>query len=465
MSVILIVDDEPTICWGLERIARDLGHEPLVANSAEQALKLAAQHLIDAVVLDVRLPGMSGLEVLEQLRAATSAAPIVVMTAYGTLPTAVEAVQKNAFEFIVKPFDIQVMKSAIARALEHTLAPEEPPGVGHRVGEMVGHSAAMRDVFRRIALASSSEASVLLSGESGVGKELAARAIHRYSPRADGPFVAVNVASLSASLAESELFGHAQGAFTGADAARQGLLVQASGGTLFLDEVADIPLPLQVKLLRALEQREVVPVGGNLAVPADFRIVSATHRDLNELVARGEFRHDLYFRLAGFEIPLPPLREREGDVVLLAEHFLKQLASRSGRNLYFTGETQEELCRRPWQGNVRELYHAVEHAVVVARQGAIHPQHLPEQFHTPRRDSLDPQSELVSATRAWVEQRLADDPPCESLQAELMQIVEPPLLEASLSKHRGQYLPAARLLGMHRTTLRKKLEQYGLVEE
>ncbi|MEE3219118.1 MAG: sigma-54 dependent transcriptional regulator, partial [Planctomycetota bacterium] len=328
MPKLLVVDDEQTICWGLQRLGEGLGHEVVTASSAEEALELVADQRPDVIVLDVRLPGMDGLEAIGEFRERLGDVPIIIMTAYGDLNTAVTAVRNGAFEYLVKPFDLDQVKSAVARAvhIEQDADDRELPKI-QSIGDLIGKTPAMQEVFRRLALAAAADANVLVSGESGTGKELAAKAIHRYSRRANGPFVAVNVASLSPSLAESELFGHVRGAFTGADQTRTGLLVQANGGTLFLDEVADIPLPVQVKLLRALEEGEIAPVGSSDKVPTNFRVVSATHQHLLGNVKDATFRHDLYFRLCAFQIDIPPLRERREDVRELTDYFLSQLAS------------------------------------------------------------------------------------------------------------------------------------------
>ena len=465
MSRLLVVDDEPSICWALSRLGQSLGHEVVTASSAEQALELVARQPPDAVVLDVRLPGMDGLTAMKQLRQRCGEPPIIVITAYGDLNTAVEAVRQGAFEYLIKPFDLQTAERAVRRALAR--GPQAPPGVrAENVAGLVGRSPVMQEVFKRIALAAASEASVLLCGESGTGKELAARAIHRYSRRADGPFVAVNLAALSPSLAESELFGHARGAFTGAERERTGLLLQAHGGTLFLDEVADIPLPAQVKLLRALEHGEVLPVGASQPVTSDFRVVSATHQELLAKIRDGQFRHDLYFRLAAFRIDLPPLRQRPDDIGELAEYFLSSAAQPREAASGFSAETLRELQRRPWYGNVRELRNAVEHAVIVARSGSIEPEHLPPPAPpvwpaAPLADrALD--ERLAELIRQWAEQQLAQPADEGQLYDDLLRLVEPPLLETVLQRHRGQCAGAARTLGLHRTTLKKKLDQYGV---
>jgi two-component system nitrogen regulation response regulator GlnG len=329
---------------------------------------------------------------------------------------------------------------------------------------MVGSSAAIQEVFKCIALAAESDACVLLSGESGTGKELAARAIHKYSRRASGPFVAVNVASLSPALAESELFGHVRGAFTGADESRVGLLVQADGGTLFLDEVADIPLPVQVKLLRVLEHGEVTPVGSNDVVMSNFRVVSATHQDLMKHVASGAFRHDLYFRLCGFKIDLPALRERVEDIRDLAYYFATVREGEATPEI--PQETLAELEQRPWYGNIRELRNAIEHAAILARGGAIAKEHLPPPAKPfPATDgglAGDPRSQIAEWIKKWAETQLGQSSEPSSLYDDFLALVEPPLLNAAMAESRGQCAAAARCLGLHRTTLRKKLDQYGI---
>ncbi len=463
MAHLLVVDDEPSICWGLARLAESLGHRAATAASAEQGIAAAKACRPDAIVLDVRLPGMSGLEAMEHFREAVGAVPIIVVTAFGDLNTAVEAVRRGAFEYLLKPFDLAAAERVIRRAVDHhaqattavdasRAAPDASP--------IVGRSAAIQEVFKRIAVVAPSDACVHLRGESGTGKELAARAIHRYSRRAQGPFVAVNVASLSSSLAESELFGHVSGAFTGADQPRKGLLEQAHGGTIFLDEVADIPLPLQVKLLRVLEHGEVLSVGAERPTYCDFRLISATHQDLRRRVEEGDFRHDLYFRLITFEIDIPPLRERRDDIAELAAVFLGDLTEGQPRPALSAGALAE-LQRRPWFGNVRELRSAVEHAVILSRGGIITPEHLPPPMPPAPRLHGDTEEAIAALVRQWAQRQL-EDPATKDLYARLLRFVEPPLLQAVTERCGGQYLAAVRRLGIHRSTLRKKLDDLGL---
>jgi two-component system nitrogen regulation response regulator GlnG len=350
-------------------------------------------------------------------------------------------------------------------------------GAGPHVAGLVGRSAAMQEVFKRIALVAGSEACVHLSGESGTGKELIARAVHQFSRRHAGPFVAVNVAALSPALVESELFGHVRGAFTGADQPHRGLLEQSHGGTIFLDEVAEIPATLQVKLLRAVEHGDVLPVGAGRPIEIDLRVVSATHRNLQDRVAGGSFRHDLYFRLSTFQIDVPPLRARRDDIRPLAEYFLAAFAEKSGAPpARLSAEALAELERRPWYGNVRELRNAIEHALVLTRAGTIGVEHLPPPAAAPpgsptplveSAGSSSDEAAIAALVRRWAEARLknggaANGAEVEGLYEQLLGLVEPPLLKAVLAQHHGQRAAAAKTLGLHRMTLRKKLTQFGI---
>jgi two-component system nitrogen regulation response regulator GlnG len=325
--------------------------------------------------------------------------------------------------------------------------------------EIVGRSPAMQAVFKRIALVAPRDACVLILGESGTGKELVARAIHRYSARRDRPFLPVHVAALNPNLVESELFGHTRGAFTGAAQARDGLLTLADGGAVFLDELADIPLPVQVKLLRVLEHGEVLPVGGTQPQRLDIRILAATHQDLSRAVAEGRFRHDLYFRLNVFQVNLPPLRERPEDVPALAEHFLRRFEPGA---LPLPPETVRFLQALPWFGNVREFRNALEHAAIVARGGPLLPEHFPPLAGDPT--GVTPAEQLASGVRKWLAERvraLGGAAPQE-LYAELLRCVEPALLDEVMRRLNGNRWAAAQWLGLNRATVRKKLALYNL---
>jgi two-component system nitrogen regulation response regulator GlnG len=466
VSHILVVDDEEAVCWSLEQALVGEGHTVAAAPSAEKAFEQVAARKPDAVILDVRLPGMSGLAALGKLRALTGDAPIIVVTAFGNLNTAVKAVEGGAFDYLAKPFDLDQALEAVARALQRRASKEEaapaedPPPAGQE--EFIGRSPAMQAVFKRIALVAPRQACVLITGESGTGKELVARAIHRHSPRRDGPFLPVHVAALNPLLVESELFGHVKGAFTGAAQARPGLLALANGGTVFLDELADIPLPVQVKLLRILEHNEVLPVGSNQPQPLDIRILSATHQDLSRRVAENQFRHDLYFRLNVFQVHLPPLRERDDDINLLAEHFLRCFEPRA---LPLVRETVHWIHAQPWFGNVRELRNALEHAAIVARGGPLLPEHFPAVTALGPAPS-NPAEQMAATVKLWLAERIASQPAGKptDLYPDLLACIEPALFDEVMRRVRGNRWLAAQWLGMNRATVRKKLAQYNLAD-
>lgn len=462
MKHILIVDDEEAVCWALQRALVREGHSAAVAPSAEEAFTLAEKQRPDAILLDVRLPGMDGLTALGRLRALTDDAPVIVVTAFGNLDTAVRAVEGGAFDYLAKPFDLGQALDAVSRALQRRSLPAAQDTTPDTVREeIVGASSAMQTVFKRIALVAPRDACVLITGESGTGKELVARALHRHSPRRDRPFLPVHVAALNPNLVESELFGHVRGAFTGANQARPGLLALADGGTVFLDELAEVPLAVQVKLLRVLEHGELLPVGGNQIQTLQVRIVAATHQDLGRRVAEGLFRHDLFFRLNVFQIHLPPLRERVEDIGTLAEHFLRRFEPSA---LPLRPETLRHLQSLPWLGNVRELRNALEHAAIVARGGELLPEHFPTLALLP--GPVSPEEQLAQAVRQWVENRvrIAGTAAPENLAAELMRCIEPALFDEVMRRVRGNRWVAAEWLGMNRATVRKKLGLYGLTE-
>jgi DNA-binding NtrC family response regulator len=461
MSNILIVDDEESICWGLSRLLGDEGHAVSVASSAEEALEKVPAGRPDLIVLDVRLPGMDGLTAMSKFREVAGAVPIVVITAFGSLNTAVAALGEGAFDYLPKPFDLDQAAAVIHRALA---APESSSAVDNAEQpqsqadeEMFGASPAMQDVFKRIALVAPTDASVLISGESGTGKELVARAIHRHSQRSGSPLVPVNLASLSPTLVESELFGHVRGAFTGATNSRQGLLELANGATVFFDEAGDIPLSVQVKLLRVLEQQEVTPVGETQSRRTSFRVVAATNRNLRHECTEGRFRQDLFFRLAVFEIQLPPLRERREEIPQLAERFLRRAVGPNQAPPRLLDETVRELCRRDWPGNVRELRNAVEHGALLSRGGAIAPEHLPPPTFLGQSAANNPAQQLHDTVRSWAQQQLATPGRQEDLYQRFLDAAEPGLFDAVLTSTGHNRAQAAAVLGIHRATLRKKL--------
>jgi two-component system nitrogen regulation response regulator GlnG len=457
---VLICDDEEAIAWALRKAVEKQGHRAVVAASAEDALAKAKADPPDAAFLDIHLPGIDGLTALGRLRTLAPHTPVIVITAHGNLSTAVQAVAGGAFDYLAKPFDLDQALDALRRALDRTDPPATPQPTDD-AAELVGRCPAMQSVFKRIALVAPTTASVLVTGESGTGKELVARAVHAHSPRAGKPFLPVHVAALNPNLVESELFGHVRGAFTGADRTRPGLLELADGGTVFLDELADIPLPVQAKLLRVLERQEVLPVGGAEPHRVNVRIVSATNADLSEAVNAGRFRPDLFFRLNVYPIHLPPLRDRPGDLSLLAERLLRQIRTPPPA---LTPEALTELERRTWPGNVRELKNALEHAAIVSRGEPIRPEHLPIAVDLGGPWSVS--DKLAAAVRDWVKERVASEPGEPSdLYQRLLNEVEPALLCEVLAKLDGNRLVAARWLGLARATVRKLIRKYDLLPD
>ncbi|MFG1290982.1 sigma-54-dependent transcriptional regulator [Xanthobacter versatilis] len=371
---ILIVDDEVRHGEVLEAALAERGFEATSTNTVAKALAYCTSHAVDLVLSDLRMPGQGGSDLLKALKEQRPELPVIIMTAYATVRGAVDLVKDGAFDYVAKPLDLDDVVATMARALRLKAVESENARLRselegrYRFDNLVGDSPAFRDVLRQVTEVAPSRASVLLLGESGTGKELVARAIHYNSPRRDLPFVAVNCAAIPETLIESELFGHVKGAFTGATGAREGRFAAADHGTLFLDEIADMPLPVQAKVLRALQEQSFEPVGSSKSISVDVRIIAATHKDLQKEIAAGTFRMDLYYRLAVFPIALPPLRERTDDIVLLANHFLAAAARDMGKRIKgLTPEAQAMLTRYRWPGNVRELQNCMERAAIVAR--------------------------------------------------------------------------------------------------
>jgi DNA-binding NtrC family response regulator len=381
MPDILIVDDDPDTCQFIAELLAAPGRRIVYESNPAHALTRAGRDPFDAVISDINLNApQSGLDVLRAARQANSRCQVVLISGFGTLETAIEAVRAGAFDYISKPFNIAQVKSVVERALSQSLVPEEPSHAREAAvpAGLIGRTAAMLDVYKQIALAADAAMPVLIVGESGTGKELVAEAIHRGSPRKDGPFIAVNGSALTESLAESELFGHEKGAFTGAVAAHPGKFELAHGGTLFLDEVATLPPSIQSKLLRVLESRAFERVGGTKTISVDIRLIAAANENLAGLVAKGGFREDLFYRINTVVLDLPPLRERRDDIPLLVEFFAVRAARRHGRPpKTFTFEALEAMKARPFSGNVRELEHLVEMLTLMAEEDVILPGHLP----------------------------------------------------------------------------------------
>jgi DNA-binding NtrC family response regulator len=446
---VLVVDDDQSLC---ELIARDLrrrGVEATWYTAAEDAFVGLMQGDFDVVLTDLSMPGWNGIELCERVVTNRPDVPVVVLTAFGSMDAAVGAIRAGAYDFVMKPIDLDLLALSLERALRHRRLQEQVKvlsEVARRSGdfdEIVGESAPMLLLYDQIEKVARSDATVLVTGESGTGKELVARALHRRSARAAGPYLAVNCAALPPPLLESELFGHARGAYTGAGAARDGLFLEARNGTLFLDEIGDLPLELQPKLLRVLEEHCVRRLGTNAEVPVDVRVMAATNRDLQTAVDEGRFREDLYFRINVIQLELPPLRARGGDVLLLAQRFLEAIAGRSDKPV--TGLSKpvaEKLLQYGWPGNVRELRNAVERAVALTRFETLAVEDLPERIRAYRRSDV-----LLSS----------NDP---SELATLEEVERRYILHV-LRAVGGNRTLAARVLGVGRKTLYRKLLRYG----
>jgi two-component system response regulator AtoC len=451
MSKVLIVDDDLSFCQTLERGLSRRGFELASQQGGEQALMWLGEHDVDVVLTDLRMRGMDGLALCERVAANRSDVPVVVITAFGNYETAVAAMRAGAYDFVSKPVDLDQLAFTLERAAKHRALTEEvkrlrkngkPDGQRHQ--ELLGSSVAMHKVHELIDRVADSETSVLLTGESGTGKEVVARAIHRASSRRDGPFVAINCAAIPEALLESELFGHLKGAFTDAHANRTGLLAQASGGTLFLDEIGELPVALQPKLLRAVQERKVRPVGADEEVPFDTRVICATNIDLDAAVEEGRFRNDLYFRINVVQIELPPLRARGMDVLTLAQHFVEKYAKQAGKAMTgISKNAAERLLEYSWPGNVRELQSCIERAVALAQFEEILVDDLPDRIRRYRR------SQIV----------LSSDDPGELVPLEE---VERRYIMRVLEACGWRRMEAARILKLDRKTLYRKLERYGV---
>ncbi len=436
MSVVLIVDDDAALRDSLAETVADLGHTPELADSGATALARLGRGRVDAVLLDLRMPGMDGMAVLARIRALPTPPPVAVLTAVPTAANTIEAMRLGAVDHLAKPIGRAELAEVLARMLPAETARAASTPTSPEEGDLVGGSAAMRTVQKAIGMLADSDASVLITGETGTGKEVVARAIHRHGRRAARPFVAINCAAIPAELLESQLFGHTRGAFTGAVSDSIGSFRAAEGGTLFLDEIGDMAAPLQAKLLRVLQERVVTPLGGK-PVPVDVRIVSATHQDLAEAVRAGKFREDLFYRLGVVPLALPPLRERLADIIELAEHFLS-LFSTPPRRL--SAEAAGRLLAHDWPGNVRELRNSMERAAVLGRRPVV------------AADELD----FLRPTKA-----VPSDIPSSDLPGAVERL-ERAMITRALAETGGNRSEAARRLGIHRQLLHEKLRRYGM---
>lgn len=466
MSTILIADDEFAICQAFSQVIRMEGHAPVVASNGTEALRLAGSNPPDLVFLDVRMPGMDGLEVLRVLHEERPELPVVVMTAHGAMDVALEAMRLGAFDYLGKPIELARIRALLQRALR----PATPPGTGELTQPsgrptLIGTSAAMQQIFKMMALLTDNELTVFILGESGVGKELVARGIHENGPRADKPFIAVNCAAIPEQLVESELFGHERGAFTGAHERRVGRIEAAAGGTLFLDEIGDLPLQLQGKLLRVLQERCYERVGSNHSLRLEARLIAATNRDAEALVRGGRFREDLYYRLNLVTLRIPALRLRPEDIEPLAKHFLAGAGEELNRR--FTGfapAALERLRQHSWPGNVRELEHLVKRSALLAPAPELAEQDLVFGSASPPgpKPETDPGygpfAAIDTATREALRRfaTAGSAPGDSSLFHLISQACEQALIDEALRLCGGNQVAASRMLGVHRTTLRNK---------
>ena len=463
----LVADDEPSIRFVLREALENAGLDVTDVDTGDAALEALTSERFDIAFFDVRMPGRSGLDLLDQARSISRDTAVVIITAQNTLENAVEAMKRGALDYLVKPFRLAEItalteKARRARALEREVR-ELRREVARKVspGErLVGKSPVLLEIFKTIGKVARSDVPVLITGESGTGKELVARALHTASARAEGPFVALNAAAIPRELLESELFGHERGAFTGAVEARTGRFREADRGTLFLDEIGDMPIELQAKLLRVLQSGEVTPVGGRKAERVDVRILAATHRQLDAEVRAGRFREDLLYRLRVVPLELPPLRERPEDVPILAEHFVARYAEELGTGpRWLADETLRHLAAYAWPGNVRELENAVKRALVLATGEVLSPDDF--SFLTAPASESAPAANLEALVAEEVEAGLAAPEPSDLYQR-LLERVEKPLLEAVLEHTGGNQIRAAAILGINRNTLRKKIVELGL---
>ncbi len=447
---LLIVDDELHVRQSLSRWFIEDGYEVEAAASGKEALALLGRRPFDLVITDIKMPGMDGLELQRRIHEVNPEVGIILITAYASVATAVQALKEGAQDYLVKPFDPEELSQVVERACERRRLEKENTRLKERLEAagpqlVPGRSRSMARVLELAQSVAATDATVLIRGESGTGKELVARFIHTHGARRYGPLVAVNCGALSEGVLESELFGHEKGAFTGASARRKGKLELADGGTLFLDEIGEISQKVQVELLRALEDKRIVRVGGTQDVPVDFRVICATNRDLEAAVQQGSFRDDLYYRINVFQIDIPPLRERREDILPLAEHFVHTFAAAMGRKVEgFDAEARELLQQYPWPGNVRELANAVERALVVCRQGFIKAHHLP------------------IADRMTMPAAAALQEPSDSGEGLSLKNLERRHIARVLELTDFNVSQAAKTLGIDRVTLYNKMKRYNI---
>ncbi len=452
-KAVLVVDDDRNHRLMLKTLLKRWGYAISEAEDGSQAIESVREGPFDLVLMDIRMVKVSGLEALGAIKSYNPSIPIIIMTAYSSVETAREALKSGAYDYLTKPLDFDELKIVMERAMEHTNLKEENRALRESLGErfdrrnIIGNSPAMITLLELVAKVASSDAGVLITGESGTGKELIAGAIHFNSARKEGPFIGVNCAAITETLLESELFGHEKGAFTGALRQKEGRFRQAHGGSLFLDEVSEMSPAMQVKLLRALQEREITRVGGEISIKLDVRIIAATNRDLEKDVAEGRFREDLYYRLNVVSLKVPPLRERREDIPLLARHFLSHFAEKNRKDMKgFTPQAMDRLVKYDWPGNVRELINAVERAVVLSISSYVEANDLPQTLRLDEEADRGPPVALLPQ----------GDRPLEAM--------EKATILNTLDAADGNKSETARRLGITRRTLHKKLKAYGAMD-
>ena len=453
---ILICDDDRAHRTMLKALLSGWGYDITEAVDGSEAIEQVYARAFDLILMDIRMVKVSGLEALTEIKNYNPVIPIIIMTAFASVETAVEALKKGAYDYLTKPLDFDELKITMQRAMDHALLKKENQALKETLGgrfdrrNIIGRSSVMTSLLDTVTHIASSDATVLITGESGTGKEVIAGAIHFNSPRREGPFVRINCAAITETLLESELFGHERGAFTGAERKREGKFRQADGGTLFLDEVSEMSPGMQVKLLRALQEKEITPVGADRVIRVDVRVITATNKDLLRELREGRFREDLYYRLNVVTLKIPPLRDRREDIPLLAQHFLADFSEKNRKAIKgFTPQAMDQLLKYPWPGNVRELMNAVERGVVLTRSDYI------DAADMPQISDVEIPSDMLPADVIRTEALPAVSPSLEEVEKEV--------ILKTLYVVKGNKSEAARRLGITRRTLHQKLRKYGLM--
>ncbi len=470
MTGILVVDDDPQLRNSFEKLLSEEGYHVIGAASGESGLEIVRRDPPDLVILDVRLPGMNGLETFERIQEINPKLPVIIMTAYGTTDLAIQATKLGAFDFMLKPFEIPEMLALITKALEAgkylrksvSIALEPSDDVDDA---LLGRSRVMQEVYKAIGRVASTDATVLIRGESGTGKELTARAIYQHSLRANKPFVVINCVAIPETLLESELFGYEKGAFTGAATRRIGKIEQANNGTIFLDEIGDMPVSIQGKILRLLQEKSIERLGGRSPIPVDVRIIAATNRDLERAIAESTFREDLYYRLRVVTVSLPPLRDRREDIPILVDYFLRKYSGEMGIEYTgFTSEAQPVMTAHSWPGNVRELANTIHKALIFSRGGPITADEMQQAIEqeNPPDDKLDGDDPMI--IRNWIRSHLTGRVG-DKVFVDLTDRFTKMVVAEALQLTGGNRSRAARLLGLSRPTLLAKIDKYGIRTE